>query len=80
MCDDDGIDHQKKPRLFMEWESSGEPAALIAESLDNLAPEAVHGLLSDLRELMSDGYADGESVTIYRKDMTDDEVAALPDL
>ena len=78
MCDDDGIDNEKKPRLFLEWPASGDPACLFAENaadLDNVA-----AALDSFRELLTGDYEDGEEIIVRRKLMTDAEVTALPEL
>ena len=78
MCDDDGIDKQKKPRLFIEWPESGEPAVLYAENIADL--DNLPAALDSFKELLTGDYEDGEQIVVYRKLMTDEEVAALPEL
>lgn len=70
---------EKKPRLFLEWDGSGEPVALIVEGPEDLC-RASGLLLDDLRELLTGDHADGQEIRIIRKLMTDEEVKALPDL
>lgn len=69
---------EKKPRLFLSWPESGEPASLVAEDLKDL--DLAHGVLDELRELLTGDWEDGEKIVIFRKDMTDAEVAAIPEL
>lgn len=67
----------KKPQYFIQNPDSGEPMLHCGSDLTSVMASIGYMIEADLHELQEDG--DEATFIISRKDMTDEEVDALPD-